>query len=104
MSNVTPGDRRGVPTRIKDISLEQFALLPLTLVPSVSRKENLFFICVEFYCALFSKLVRLQAELAFRGVMHRYKYVFISKLCVVRVSHFLPLLHFIIFFLSVCAW
>jgi len=30
----------GVHSRIKDISLEQFALLPLALVPSVSRKEN----------------------------------------------------------------
>ena len=30
-------------------------------------------ICVEFYCTLFIKLVRLQAELAFRGVMHQHK-------------------------------
>ena len=35
MSTITPGDRGGVPSRIKDISLEQFALLPLALVPSV---------------------------------------------------------------------
>ena len=42
MSNVTPGDRRGVPTRMKEISLEQFALLPLALIPLVSRKENVF--------------------------------------------------------------
>ena len=42
MSNVTPGDRRGVPTRMKEISLEQFALLPLALIPLVSRKETFF--------------------------------------------------------------
>jgi hypothetical protein len=42
MSTITPGDRGGVPSRIKDISLEQLALLPLALVPLVSRKENIF--------------------------------------------------------------
>ena len=42
MSSITPGDRGGVPLRIKNISLEQFALLPLALIPSVSRKENIF--------------------------------------------------------------
>ena len=42
MSSITPGDRGGVPSRIKDISLEQFALLPSALTPSVSRKENIF--------------------------------------------------------------
>ena len=40
LSNIIPGDRAGIPTRIKDISLKQFALHPLALVPSVSRKEN----------------------------------------------------------------
>ena len=42
VSSITPGDRGGVPSRIKDISLEQFALLPSALVLSVSRKENIF--------------------------------------------------------------
>ena len=42
MSRITPGDRGGVPSRIKDISLQQFALLPLSLVPSVSCEENIF--------------------------------------------------------------
>ena len=39
MSTITPGDRGGVPSRIKDISLVHFALLPSALVPLVSRKE-----------------------------------------------------------------
>ena len=38
--SVTPGDRGGIPLRIKDISLKQFVLLPLALIPSVSQKEN----------------------------------------------------------------
>ena len=42
MSTITPGDRRGVPSRIKDISLVHFALLPSALVPLVSRKETFF--------------------------------------------------------------
>ena len=42
VSRITPVDRGGVPSRIKDISLEQFALLPAALVPSVSREENIF--------------------------------------------------------------
>ena len=41
VSTITPGDTRGAPSRIKDISLEQFALLPLALEPSVSRNENI---------------------------------------------------------------
>ena len=36
------GDRGGVPSRIKDISLEQFALVSLALLPLVSRKENIY--------------------------------------------------------------
>ena len=40
MSTITPGDRGGVPPRIKDISLVHFALLPSALVPLVSRKET----------------------------------------------------------------
>ena len=40
MSTITPGDRGGVPSRIKDISLVHFALLPSALVPLVSRKET----------------------------------------------------------------
>ena len=42
MSTITPGDRGGVPSRIKDISLVHFALLPSALVPLVSRKETFF--------------------------------------------------------------
>ena len=42
VSSIIPGDRGGVPSKIKDISLEQFALLPSALVSSVSRKQNIF--------------------------------------------------------------
>ena len=55
MSSITPGDRGGVPSRIKDISLEQFALLPSALAPSVSRKENINFqasTCSHLHCFL----------------------------------------------------
>ena len=42
MVSITPGDKGGVSSRIKDISLEQFPPLSFALVPSVSRKENIF--------------------------------------------------------------
>ena len=54
VSSITPDDRGGVPSRIKDISLEQF-----TLLPSVSRKENINFqesICSHLHCFLVSNM------------------------------------------------
>jgi len=42
-----PTGESGIPSRIKDISLEQFGLLPLALVPSVSRKETFFLHCLQ---------------------------------------------------------
>ena len=53
MSSITPGDRGGVPSRIKDISLEQFTLLSSALVLSVSPKENKNFqasTCSHLHC------------------------------------------------------
>ena len=42
VSDITQSDTGGILSRIKDISLKQFALLPLTPVPLVSQKENIF--------------------------------------------------------------
>ena len=53
VSSITPGDSGGVPSRIKDIFLEHFVLLPSALVPSVPRKENKNFqasTCSHLHC------------------------------------------------------
>ena len=76
MSSITPGDIGGVPSRIKDISLEQFALPPSALAPSVSRKENINFqasTCSHLYCFLVGNMTGTRVLILGHSLIRRLR-------------------------------
>ena len=68
-----PVERGSVPSRIKYISLEHFVLLPLALVPSVSRKKFFF---PRFPSPITKhQIVRLQVVIW----VHLFRHIFVEQ-------------------------